>query len=169
METFTSILKRFNSELWYFYIQVPEEAARPILNIGTRRVICTLNDTEHIHCALMPNGKGGFFINLNKEIRKKLALEVGDELKVNLRKDESKYGLPIAEEFEALLKLDDEGSAFFHALTPGKQRSLIHIVSKPKSSDVRLRKALAVVDYLKSTAGKLDFKELNEALKLRHD
>lgn len=164
--TFTTILENFNSNLWGCHIKVPNEAADQFLEGKARRVVCNLNNVHEFQCAIMPKGDGTFFINLNKEIKKKLDLEYGEEIQVALRKDESKYGLPMPEEMEELLKLDEEGNRYFHALTKGKQRSLLHIIGKPKTSDTRLRKALVVVDYLKMTKGKLDFKELNEAFKL---
>lgn len=165
--TFTTTLENFNSNLWAYHIRVPNEAAEVFKQGKERRVICKLNNALEIQCAIMPKGDGTFFINLNKEIRKKLDLGLGEEVTVTLRKDESKYGLPMPEEMAELLKIDDEGNHYFHALTKGKQRSLLHIIGKPKTSDTRLRKALVVVDYLKMTGGKLDFKELNEAFKER--
>ena len=86
-------------------------------------------------------------------------------LLVQLQKDNSKYGIHLPEEMEELLLIDEEGSAFFHQLTPGKQRSLLHIIGKPKSSAIRLKKAVVVLDYLKTNNGKLDFKMLNMAFK----
>ncbi len=53
----------------------------------------------------------------------------------------------------------------FHTLTLGKQRTLLHLIGKPKSGEVRLRKAIAVINYLKEVNGRLDFKELNLAIK----
>ena len=66
---------------------------------------------------------------------------------------------------EVLLEQDEEGSKLFHALTPGKQRSLLHVIGIPKSTDIRLRKAIITLNYLKSVNGKLDFKEYNQAQK----
>jgi len=66
-----------------------------------------------------------------------------------------------------LLQIDDEGNKLFHELTPGKQRSLLFIIGKPKNSDTRLRKALMTIDYLKEANGKLDFKELQTFYKDR--
>ncbi len=162
---FTTVLEKFNSNLWGYHIAVPEEVSQEFLDAGSRRVICTLNDAHEFQCALMPKGDGRYFININKQIRKKLGLELGDTVAVRLRQDESKYGLPMPEELKELLKLDEEGNRLFHALTPGKQRTLIHIIGSPKTSDTRLRKAVIVVDYLKATGGKLNFPELGEALK----
>ncbi|MEO1517385.1 MAG: YdeI/OmpD-associated family protein [Bacteroidota bacterium] len=162
---FTAILDRFNSDLWGHHFRVPKAMAQDFVEGNDRRVICTLNETEEFHCALMPDGEGAYFINVNKELRKKLNLRVGSELFVELKKDESEYGMPVPEELGELLKMDEEGNALFHALSKGKQRSLLYMVSKPKRSETRLKKAVVIVDYLKSTAGKLDYKQLNQAFK----
>ncbi|MEM9920465.1 MAG: YdeI/OmpD-associated family protein [Bacteroidota bacterium] len=162
---FTAVLDNFNSDLWGHHIRVPKPIAEAFIEGKNRRVLCILNDQFEIHCALMPDGKQGYFININKEIRTKLKLKVGSEIHAELKKDESEYGLPMPEELAELFRQDEEGSTLFHALSPGKQRSLLYIIGKPKSSNTRLRKALVVVDYLKSTGGKLDFKALNQAFK----
>lgn len=164
---FQATLQNFNSSLWGHHIPVPRDIAQAFLNDSGKRVICQLNGMPPFHCALMPDGKGGHFININKERRKTLRLELGDEIEVVLEKDVSKYGLPLPEELEALFEVDEEGSTFFHQLTAGKQRSLLHLVGKPKTSDTRLHKAIVVLDYLKSTRGRLDYKELHQALKDR--
>ena len=38
--------------------------------------------------------------------------------------------MPISEEMKELLELDPDGEVLFHKLTPGKIRSLLHIVNK---------------------------------------
>ena len=162
---FTATLQKFeNNKLWGHHIIVPEEVVS-IFEGTDRRVICTINDTVEFHCALMPKGDGQYFINLNQTIRRQLHLDIGSTLHLKLIKDNSEYGLPMPEEMQALLDMDDEGKHYFHSLTKGKQRSLLYIIGKPKNSDTRLRKALVVIDYLKRVKGKLDFKELNEAFK----
>lgn len=162
---FKTQIDRFNSDLWGYHIVVPDQVAQAFLDAETRRVVCTLNGVLTFQCALMPNKNGFYFININKANRKKLNLEIGSEVEVYLEQDESKYGLPVPEEFQALLELDDEGSQLFHQLTPGKQRTLLFLIGKPKTSNTRLKKAIVVIEYLKSTKGKLDFKELNQAFK----
>lgn len=163
--TFKSIVENMDSSVYYFHVTVPNKIANQFITPDSKRVVCTLNNSINYQAAIMPKGDGGFFIMINKEHRKKLKLNLGDEVEVHLEKDESKYGLPMPEEMEELLLMDPEGDAAFHSLTPGKQRSLLFIIGKPKNSDTRLKKAVVVVDYLKMTGGKLDFKELNEAFK----
>lgn len=113
----------------------------------------------------MPDKKKGYFINVNKEIRKKANIKLGDKCELVLKKDDSKYGLPVPEEFIELLRQDPEGEKVFHALTMGKQRSLVYIIAKPKRSETRLHKAVVILDFLKENNGALDFKALNQAFK----
>ncbi len=101
----------------------------------------------------------------NKEMRKNAGLQKGVPFQVSVWKDESKYGIPMPEEMEQALELDPQGSEFFHALSMGKQRSLLYIIGKPKSSEIRIKKALVVLDHLNSGGGNLDFKALNHAFK----
>ena len=166
MYDFESIIEQLNSNVWAFCFFVPNEISNELLSRKQSRVICTFNGKLLHHCALMPDGGGRYFININKEIRKKLSLNEGDTITVQMEPDNSKYGLPVPVEFEEALALDPEGDKIFHSLTMGKQRNLIHIVGVPKSSEIRIKKSLVILEYLKSVNGKLDFKELNDAFKL---
>ena len=163
--TFRTQLEKFNSNLWTFHFAVPDEAAVPFLGNKSRRVICKINEKIEFQCALMPKGDGSFFINLNKKHRDTLGCSLGDPLTAELRADESEYGLPMPDELREIFKLDDEASHLFHALTPGKQRTLLHIISTVKNSDLRISRALTVIDHLRRNHGKIDFKKLGEAFK----
>ncbi len=166
MQTFTAELARFNSDLWHFHIIVPKEVVNSFDFDGkAKRVVCTLNNQETFHCAFMPAGDGSYFINLNQEIRKKLGLNEGDPVNASVVKDTSKYGMPIAPEFEMALAQDSEADEIFNALTDGKKRTLLYLVQKVKSSDIRIIKALIIMEHLKITQGELDFKLLNEQFK----
>jgi len=74
--------------------------------------------------------------------------------------------MPLPDELKTAWELNPEGYAIFHTLTMGKQRSIVHIIGTPKSSEIRINKALTILEYLKTVNGNLDFKELNEAFKL---
>lgn len=158
-------LEKFESNLWYFHFKVPRNVVSPLDLAKDRRIICTINEDISFHCALMPDGNDDYFINVNKEIRKKLKLEIGTKVELVLVKDESKYGMAMPQEFGELLEMEPETDQYFHKLTPGKQRALIHLVAKPKQSDTRIRKAVAISEYLKLKGGNLDFKELNQFFK----
>ena len=153
-----------SSLMWYYMVEIPPAIAKD-LKKHSKRVICQVNDLEPYHSALTPDGNGNDYVLVNKERRKKLGIEVGDLVKVIVKSDDSKYGMAVTESFTELCHQDPEGNRFFHALTPGKQRTLLHLMGKPKSEQKQLEKALIIFDYLKSVNGQLDFKELNEAFK----
>ncbi|MBT8196520.1 MAG: DUF1905 domain-containing protein [Bacteroidia bacterium] len=162
---FKSTLQKFNSNLWGYYIEVPDKAVKKFSDGNQRRVICTLNNALKFQCAIMPSKKGSAFINVNKKNRDALNLKIGSEVNVLLEQDKSKYGLPMPEELQEVLNQDKEGDDIFHALTPGKQRSVIYMVNNVKNVDKRIRKAIIIIDHLKSMNGKIDYKILIEELK----
>jgi len=165
LDTFKTTLQKFDSKLWYYYLEVPLKIKEKYVEGKDRRVIITVNDSEEIPCAIMPNGNEYYFINFNKENRKKLKLNVGDKVTVKIKKDKSKYGMPMPEEFQEILYLDPEVEKYFETLTPGKQRALLHLIGKPKGQETRIKKAIVISEHLKNHKGKLDFKILNQEYK----
>lgn len=130
-----------------------------------KRVVCTVNDTLEYQCALIPRGEGVFIIHLNKARVKKLKLKIGDQVQVSIKKDHSEYGLPVPEEFTEVLEQDPDAKVFWEKLTPGKQRTLLYIVAQPKSSELRIGRALAIAGHLVANNGKINFRALNDDLR----
>lgn len=162
---FESQLQKTDAAIYYYNILVPDEVVAHFTTKDVKRFICTLNNTERFHCALLHTGDGQRYIIINKELRKKLGLDVGTPVLAKLEEDTSEFGMEMPEELGELLRQDDEGNAHFRALTPGKQRNLIHIVASVKSPHIKLRRAFVINNHLKIHNGKLDFKQLNVELK----
>ena len=131
---------------------------------GSRRVVCTINGTETFQCALMPHNTD-FMIIVNKVKRQRLGVVAGDRVSVELKADESKYGLPMPSEFREVLKQDPKGSKLFHKLTAGKQRSILWWIGKIKDIDKRIHTALIFLEHLKDNDGKIVHDRLTEELK----
>lgn len=154
-----------NSKVYGHHLIVPEKIVEFFSKKNIKRFTCILNNEYQFSTAFMPIGKGIYFIHINAEVRKKFHLQVGSKVLVKLEPDESKYGMPMPEEMSELLKIDEEADKYFHALTLGKQRNLIYLIAKPKSSAIRLNKAVVITEHLKRLNGKLDFKILNQDFK----
>lgn len=162
---FTSIIQASGNNLWGFHFVVPVSVAQVFMD-GDKRVVCTLNDgAAEYQCALLPKGDGILVIVVNKKICTRLRLKPGSSVQVSLRKDDSQYGLPMPEELAELLLQDEEGDRLFHALTPGKQRTLLYIIGNFKSSERRLHKAVIIIEHLKKNQGKINYRQLNEDFK----
>ena len=163
---FTSALEASAEAAGWHFIPVSREIGErfPALDGKSRRVVCTLNGKAEFQCALMPSG-GEFYIMVNKEVRTRLQIYSGNTVQVSLKLDDSKYGMAMPEELEEVLRQDPEGDELFHALTPGKQRSLMWQVSKGKDVDLRIHRALIIIQHLKDNEGLIDGEKLQNEMK----
>ena len=149
---------------WYYLTVSPEIAKRFETDPKTRRVVCTLNGSHTFQCALMPN-KGRFTIGVAKPIREKLGLNEGDTVSIRIEPDTSKYGAPMPEDFDEVLRQDEVGSRLFHALTAGMQRSLLYYIGNVKNIDRRIQLGLIVLEHLKENGGKVIPEQLQHDIK----
>ena len=149
---------------WHFLVVKKEIVAKFGFEGKFKRVVCSINGAEGFQCALLPSGDL-FYIIVNKKKRDIIGIVAGDNVKVELVKDESKYGLPMPEELEEVLKQDADGDCLFHALSPGKQRSLIYLISNVSDIDKRIHVALLVVAHLKENGGKIIDEQLYQETK----
>ena len=149
---------------WHFLVVTKEIAGRFGFEGKSMRVVCTINDGESFQCALLPSGDV-YCIVVNKKKRDALGIGAGDAVDVLLEKDESKYGLPMPEEFREVLDQDPEGDKMFHSLTAGKQRSILYFVGKVKDIDKRIHTALIFVEHIKKNGGRIDHEQLQIELK----
>lgn len=163
---FTTQVSIFEDNLWNYHLPVPVPVAQHFKETTEdSRVICWLNVAVKIHAAILSKGDNQYYLMCSKELRKALEIEAGDTVNVKLEKDDSKYGMPMPEEFQEALYADPEGDTFFHQLTPGKQRSLLYIVGKLKSSNKRIEKSIIILEHLRKQNGQLDFRQLNQDFK----
>lgn len=162
--SFYSTLDNFHSNLWQYHCPVPEEIALQFIEGDNKRIICQLNELPPYPAALMKTADY-WFILINKSMQERLKISEGEKLKVQIEKDHSEFGHEMPEELQVLLDQDELGNQYFYALTKGKQRSLVYLVSKVKNSNSRLNKSLAIIEHLKESRGKLDYKQLNERIK----
>lgn len=162
---FTSILEPSDNKLWGCHFRVPKKTADVLISAESRRVRCTLNGTQSYQCAILFYRTGLPVISVNTKVRKALHADLGDEVSVELQKDGSEYGLPVPEELKEVMRQDPQGKDLFHGLTPGKQRTLIYIVGNVKDPEMKIARALVILQHLKECRGSIVYKTLNSALK----
>ena len=160
----TTLTKSPADSGWHFLIVKKEIVARFGFEGKFKRVVCSINGGDGFQCALLPSGDL-FYIIVNKKKRDSIGIAAGDTVRVELVKDESKYGLPMPDEFAEVLKQDADGDRMFHALSAGKQRSLIYLVSNVSDIDKRIHVALLVVAHLKENGGEVIGERLYQEIK----
>lgn len=165
---FDSVLERTQGEGHWYILRASREIVEPLgLSGNSRRVVCTLNDSRSIQCALFPIKAGGFFITVSKKLREQLRLSEGDTVRLSLAKDTSKYGLPLPKELKEVMRQDATGNKLFHALTPGNQRLSIRLIDMAQDIEKRIRRSLILMEYLKSKDGSFVYNEIANALKAK--
>lgn len=162
---FKGFIERFNEGLYGMHIAVPENIAEQLLSSPyKRRVIATYNGGPNQHQALFPSGDSQWFLILNHKVQKSHQLFLHDEVDVTVESDTSEYGMPMPEELREMLNDDPVGDEIFHALTPGTQRTLMHIIDKVKATHLRERKSWVIIEHLKNHP-KVDYKALMAEMK----
>lgn len=164
---FSTALEISTNKLWGAHLPIPDAIAQTLLQNDAKRVVCTLQSKIEYQCALIALGEGRYAVTVNKSYRDKLGLKEGSIVQVAIRKDDSEYGLPMSEELQAVLEQDEAGNRLFHALTPGKIRTLLYLVNQAKNSDLRIFRALTVIEHLKKNHGEIDYKGLHQEIRPR--
>jgi hypothetical protein len=145
---------------WPASLPVPEEVVtRFVVDGRPARVVCTLG-AARFSCAIVTNGAARF-IHLSKRLRDEAGVEIGDRVRVTLVRDTSPTGVELPAELAAVLEQEPDGARRFAALTPGRQRGIATLVTRLKSSERRIAKALAILAALQR--GTTDLRELARA------
>jgi hypothetical protein len=148
--TFETVVDRFKEKGGAYYIAVPDEvAALFVTGRKPERVRCTLNGMVTFQCALRPVANAGFYINAATPIRKQAHVVLGQKVYVSIQKDNSTYGRDMPEELNELLLQDEEGNKLFHRIIPSKQRGIIHYIASARSAQVRVDRAVMMINRLK--------------------
>jgi hypothetical protein len=143
------------------YFEVPPEVVQQLGGTFKVRVLCTINDKLTFQGGLVALGNGSGYISINNARLKQLCLQSGNEVQVKLEPDESEFGMEFPDELTELLSQDEEGKRRFYLLPPGKQRYIIYYVAGVKNSQLRIDRALLLINNLKQLPlGKESFREM---------
>ena len=162
---FKASLEKFEEGLYKYHIKVSDSITETVSSWRKdKRVSISLPNVPNFQAAIMQK-HGIHYIMLNQQRRKLIGKELGEEITCTLEKASNDIGISIAPEIQAAFDLDKKAEKYFKQLTPGKQRSLLHIIEKIKNSQLRIDRSLIIAEHLKQNLGKLDFKQLNASFK----
>lgn len=147
--TFETRLAEYKDMLVSTVVEIPVDVVKR-LPAGRVRVEGKLNSVP-FNLAIQSKKNGPKYLSVSQAMRKSAGVRPGDKVKVSFSVvDPDKLELP--EEMEAVLAQDDEGAKKWNKLTVGLQRSLVHYINSSKNVDVRIERALFLINKVKSGA-----------------
>ncbi|KAA5545758.1 YdeI/OmpD-associated family protein [Adhaeribacter rhizoryzae] len=159
--TYATPIGRLEYLVGMHYLEVPAEILQQLGGKFNMRLLCTVNHKLTFQGGLMALGQGNAYISINNKRLKQLGVKYGDVVQVTLQEDKSQYGMDMPEELAELLQQDNIGRERFDQLTPGRQRYIIHYVSAVKNPQLRIDRAILLIENLKQLPlGKESFREM---------
>lgn len=126
-----------------------------------QRLIIRLDKHITWQCGMLAMGEGSGCISIQSSRLKKIGKFIGDDVLVELWKDESQYGVEVAEELQVYWDQEPESFRRFSQLTPGMQRYILNYVNGVKNPQKRLERTVLLMRNLEnSREGKETFREL---------
>ena len=128
--------------------KVPPDLGAELGGMKQMRVTGSLNG-HPIRTSTMPY-RGGFYVGLHKAAREAAGVEIGDEVALELTRDDSPRVLELAPELEAAFVAEPALRDRFDALSFSRRRELAEPIAeakKPETRAARLEKALATLRH----------------------
>lgn len=135
----------------YYSLLLPQGIIQPFLEKNIKRVKAKASfegKELHFHGAIQKR-KGNYYMMFGKRYQKQLGLFPNDYFQLQFFEDDSKYGVEMPEEFEAVLNSDYEAFQIFETLTDGKKRGLIYAIARYKGTQTRIDKSILICENLK--------------------
>lgn len=93
--------------------------------------------------------KGSYYMMFSKRHQKVLGIFPNDYFQMQFFEDDSKYGVEMPEELDAVLLSDHEAFQIFDSFTDGKKRGVIYAILRYKNAQTRIDKSLLICENLK--------------------
>lgn len=133
-------------------VVIPPEIGKAFREKGHKRVLVKImfNTTAlEFYAALSRWKDGSYSIMLSKAKQKELGIHAPDHFLVRLMEDTSTYGAEMPEELEAVLESDVDAKRIFDSFTKGKQRGILYMIARYKTSQTKIDKSLLLCENLK--------------------
>jgi len=130
---------------------LPEDIVRPFLakNLKRVKVKATFEGkTFNFHGAIQKR-HGKHYMMFGKRYQKELGIFPNDYFQLQFFEDDSKYGVEMPEELEAVFLSDHQAFQIFDSFTAGKKRGIIYAISRYKNSQTRIDKSILICENLK--------------------
>lgn len=135
----------------YYSLLLPEAIVFPFLEKKLKRVKvkATFEEKELNFHAAIQKRNGDYCMMFGKRYQKELGIYPNDYFQLQLFEDDSKYGVEMPEELNAVLLSDYEAYQIFESFTDGLKRGLIYAIARYATSQTRIDKSLLLCENLK--------------------
>lgn len=135
----------------HYSLLLPVEIIQPFLDHNIKRVKAnaSFEGKELIFHAALHKRNGNYYMMFGKRYQKELGIFPNDYFQIQFFEDDSKYGVEMPEELEAVLSSDHEAFQIFESFTSGKQRGIIYSILSYNVSQTRIDKSILVCENLK--------------------
>lgn len=135
------------------YAEFPFDSAK---EFGTRKhVWCKIKvEGKTYSMNLLPNGKGGHWLHLKKEIRDAIGKLEGDTVKIELEKDNRPRSIEIPDYLQWLLDDDVKMAEYYERLPISAKKFWVGFIQEPKNDDTKVDRINRLFQYLQEHYGK---------------
>ena len=134
--SFRTILKRPNGIGTWHYVDTPIQAKKEFDTKGKVRVSGKINGLP-FYGTLIPRGNGEHYIVLDKSIRNRVKIKIGDELKMEIWKDSSKREVIIPDDLQIALSSKEGAQSFFRDLAYSNKKAYVDWINNAKKEETR--------------------------------
>lgn len=141
---FDTVLKRPDRIGTWHYIDSPVQVEKEFNTKGKVRICGKINE-EPFDSTLIPRGNGQHYIVLDKAIRGKTKIEIGDNLKVEIWKDLSERKMDIPKDLQTELSEKQSVLIFFENLAYSHQKAFVDWINSEKKEDTKKKRIAKTV------------------------
>ena len=146
---FKVVLERPEGVGTWTYLTVPLDSK--IFGTGSRLQVKGTIDGVRFGSTLLPNGIGGHFMVVKKEIQDKIGKSAGDRVRVSMELDEAHREVVIPEDVLRALRRDRNANAFFESLSYSHKKAYIEWVESAKKDETREKRAEKMIEMLSTS------------------
>ena len=130
------------------YAEFPFDSVK---EFGTKRHIWCKVEVEGktYSMNLLPNGKGGHWLHLKKDIRIAIDKQEGDTVKIYLEKDNAPREVPVPEYLQWLLDDDPTIKKYFEKLHISGRKFWIGHIEESKNDDTKVERINRFFEFLR--------------------
>ncbi|MEM6577850.1 MAG: YdeI/OmpD-associated family protein [Pseudomonadota bacterium] len=151
MSEWLSFVGRIQPMEWgkstYTVLRIPDEIVASLKDLGAKRVEVELNDHPFNMALTKSPALSGTYVYAGKTVLRAAGISPGEEIDVRLRKvDPDLVEVPN----DVMLAIRDADlSEAWSALTPGKQRGLLHAINSAKRAVTRTKRIIELIAILR--------------------